>query len=92
VKTKLNNFQWKNKRGKIKRTGLYQDLEKRRDSFGSNYVQGSIETSLDPKTPLPGGGGEAKLENNSEFIKMQLWCKTPKFFSSILPNILVFHR
>ena len=28
VKTKLFSFLWKNKRDKIKRTGLYQDLER----------------------------------------------------------------
>ena len=28
VKTKLFNFLWKNKRDKIKRSGLYQDIDK----------------------------------------------------------------
>ena len=28
VKTKLFNFLWKNKKGKIKRSGLYQDMTK----------------------------------------------------------------
>ena len=55
VKTKLFSFLWKNKRDKIKRTGLYQDLERGRIRMADiDTMFKALKLAWFPRLLIPG--------------------------------------